>query len=141
MSTRIPVTLEGNLTADPEHGTAQNGTDWARFQIAVDGRRQDPETGEWENTDPVFHRISVFNTQARNAVASLKKGDRALVVGDLRFGNYEGKETREVVADTVAASLRFTSVSVDRSPKAKGPEADATGPIAAPAATGAGIAR
>ena len=37
----------------------------------------------------------------------------------------------EVVADTVAASLKYDEVTVARSPKAKGPEAYATGPVAA----------
>ena len=38
----------------------------------------------------------------------------------------------EAVADTVAASLKYDEVTVARSPKAKGPEAYATGPVAAP---------
>ena len=37
----------------------------------------------------------------------------------------------QVVADTVAASLKYDEVTVARSPKAKGPEAYATGPVAA----------
>lgn len=145
MSTKIPVTLEGNLTADPEHGTSQAGTDWARFQVAVNGRRQDPETGEWQDADTVFHRVSVFNAQARNVVASLQKGDSVVVVGEMQFKSYEheGKqrESRDVVADVVAPSLRFKTVTIDRSPKVSGPAASATGPVATPEATGATVAR
>lgn len=57
-----------------------------------------------------------------------------LVAGDLRFGSYTDKEsgvtreTRDVVAENVGASLKFTNVGVDRAPKANGPAA--AGPVA-----------
>ncbi len=69
-----------------------------------------------------------------------------LVSGELRFGNYVDKETgktretRDVIADNIGASLKFADVGIQRAPKANGPAA--TGPIAAPAETvGAGFAR
>lgn len=146
MGTRIPVTIEGNLTADPEHDTSENGVEYARFSVAVNDRRLNEQTNQWEDAGTVFHRVVVFNDQARHVVDSLRKGDSVLLAGDLRFGNYTDKEGteregRDIVADTVAASLRFASVDIDRAPKANGPDAHAEGPIAAPAATGAGIAR
>ncbi|MEO2132332.1 MAG: single-stranded DNA-binding protein [Microbacterium sp.] len=150
MTTRIPVTLEGNLTGDPEHGTGETGTDYARFTVAVNDRRLNDTTGRWEDAGTVFHRVVVFNQQSRNVAASLRKGDTVLVAGDLRFGTYTDKdtgatrETRDVVADHVGASLKYQAVTVERSPKANGPAADrsATGPVAEPVSTtGAGITR
>ncbi|GAA3920846.1 single-stranded DNA-binding protein [Microbacterium invictum] len=146
MTTRIPVTLEGNLTSDPEHGGSDNGTDWARFGIAINDRRLNETTGTWEDAGTVFHRVVVFNQQARHVAASLRKGDSVVVAGELRFGTYTDKEsgqtreTRDVIAENVGASLKFADVGIDRSPKANGPAA--TGPQAAPAETvGAGFAR
>jgi single-strand DNA-binding protein len=144
MSTKIPVTIEGNLTADPEHDTSGTGVEYARFSIAVNDRRLNEQTKIWEDAGTVFHRVVVFNDQARNVVDSLRKGDSVLVAGDLRFGTFTDKdenvrESRDIVADTVGASLRFATVSVDRAPKANGPDAYAEGPVAAPEATGAGI--
>lgn len=150
MTTRIPVTLEGNLTGDPEHSTGETGTDYARFTVAVNDRRLNDTTGRWEDAGTVFHRVVVFNHQSRNVAASLRKGDTVLVAGDLRFGTYTDKdtgatrETRDVVADHVGASLKYQAVTVERSPKANGPAADttATGPVAEPVSTtGAGITR
>lgn len=148
MTTKIPVTVEGNLTGDPEFGTSESGTNYARFSVAVNDRRQNQNTGEWEDAGTVFHRVVVFNQQAKNVATSLQKGDSVLVSGDLRFGSYTDKETgqqretRDIVADSVGASLRYATVNVDRTPKASGPEAYATGPAAAPVSTiGAGIAR
>ena len=144
MSTKTPVTIKGNLTADPEHGTSEDGTEYARFSIAVNDRRLNQQTNQWEDGDTVFHRVVAFNEQARHVVDSLHKGDRAVVDGDLRFRTYTDKdgntrEGRDVVADEVSASLRFATVQIERAPKANGPDAYAEGPVAAPATTGAGL--
>lgn len=150
MTTRIPVTIEGNLTGDPEHGTGESGNEYARFTIAVNDRRLNETTKRWEDAGTVYHRVVVFNQQSRHVADSLRKGDNVLVFGDLRFGTYTDKdtgqtrETRDIVADNVGASLRFVSVDLDRSPKANGPAADrtATGPAAAPASyAGTGMSR
>jgi len=148
MSTRIPLTIEGNLTSDPESGVSEKETDWTRFRVAVNDRRLNEQSWQWEDGETVFHDVVVFGKQARNAAASVRKGDAVLVTGQLRFSTYTDKETgaqrenRQVVADTVAASLKFDEVRVTRSPKAKGPEAYATGPVAAPEVeSGAWIAR
>lgn len=145
MSTSIPVTLKGNLTGDPVHGTSDEGVEYARFAIAVNNRRPNETTGKWEDVKTVFHSAVVFDRQARHVVDSLRRGDQVLLQGNLKFDIYPDKdgkptETRVIVADTVAASLQFTGVDVDRAPKANGPAAAMTeGPTAAPEATGAGI--
>src|SRR6478609_9199631 len=134
MTTRIPVTIEGNLTGDPEHGTGESGNEYARFTVAVNDRRLNETTNRWEDVGTVFHRVVVFNQQARHVADSLRKGDSVIVAGDLRFGTYtdketgQSRETRDVVADNVGASLKFGSVAVERAPKATSPGAYASGP-------------
>jgi single-strand DNA-binding protein len=148
MTTKIPVTIEGNLTGDPEHGASESGNEYARFTVAVNDRRLNETTNRWEDAGTVYHRVVVFSQQSRNVASSLRKGDAVLVAGDLRFGTYTDKEsgqtreTRDIVADNVGASLKFASVNVERAPKANGPEAHDSGPIATPASyAGVGIAR
>ena len=147
MTTRIPVTLEGNLTGDPEHGASESGNEYARFTVAVNDRRLNQATGLWEDNGTVFHRIVVFNQQSRHVADSLRKGDQVIVAGEIRFGTYvdketgQSRETRDVVADNVGASLKFAGVAVERAPKAASPGASASGPIATPAATGVGMSR
>lgn len=138
MATRIPVTIEGNLTGDPDHGTGETGREYARFTVAVNDRRQN-ENGQWEDAGTVYHRVVVFNQQARHVTDTLRKGDSAIVVGELRFGTYtdsatgQTRETRDIVADNVGASLKFTGADIERAPKANSPAAHATGPVATPA--------
>ena len=150
MTTKIPVTIEGNLTGDPEHGAGESGNEYARFTVAVNDRRLNETTNRWEDAGTVFHRVVVFNQQARHVADSLRKGDSVIVAGDLRFGTYTDKETgqtretRDIVADNVGASLKYAGAIVDRAPKASGPAADksATGPVAAPASyAGTGLSR
>ena len=147
MTTRIPVTIEGNLTGDPEHGTGDAGNEYARLTVAVNDRRLNETSGRWEDAGTVFHRVVVFNQQSRHVADSLHKGDSVLVAGDLRFGTYTDKdtgqtrETRDIVADNIGASLKFSNVQIARTPKAEGPDAYATGPTATPAATGVGVVR
>lgn len=42
------VTVSGNLTRDPEVRTTASGKPVMSFGIAVNDRRRNPETGEWE---------------------------------------------------------------------------------------------
>jgi single-strand DNA-binding protein len=147
MSTKIPVSLEGNLTADPEYGVSESGVKYARFQIAVNERVKDAESGQWADGDAVFHRVSAFGKVAENVQASLKKGDTALVMGDLEQRKWADKTTgeprtgSEVVADAVGVSLKYRSATVNRAPaadagpKADGPDVTATGPVTTPKAT------
>lgn len=139
MTTRIPVTIEGNLTGDPEHGAGESGNEYARFTVAVNDRRLNETTNRWEDAGTVFHRVVAFNQQSGHITESLHKGDSVIVTGDLRFGTYTDKETgqtretRDIVANNVGASLKFASVTVDHAPKAERPAATATGPTATPA--------
>lgn len=150
MTSRIPVTIAGNLTGDPEHATGDSGNEYARFTVAVNDRRLNQTTNRWEDAGTVFHRVVVFDRQSRNVADSLRKGDTVIVAGDLRFGTYVDKEsgqtreTRDIVADNVGASLKFTSVDVERTPRANSPlvDAPASRSIAAPAShAGTGVVR
>lgn len=148
MTTKIPVTIEGNLTGDPEHGTGESGNYYTRFTVAVNDRRRNETTKRWEDAGTVFHRVVVFNQQAAHVADSLRRGDSVIVAGDLRFGTYtdketgQSRETRDIVADHVGASLKFVNVQVERSSKAVRPEVEAAVPTTAAAAyAGPGVDR
>jgi single-stranded DNA-binding protein len=80
MSETERVTLVGNLTADPELRYTPSGLPVTSLRIAVTPRsRQDD--GTWTDGETSFHTINVWRDQATNAVDSLGKGARVLVVG------------------------------------------------------------
>lgn len=135
MSTRVPISIEGNLVADPAYGESENGTKFAKFTVAVTDRKQ--EDGKWVDGDTQYHRTTVFGRTAENVRDSLAKGDTVVVNGNLEFRHWtdpasgEARAATEVVADAVGPSLRYTTAEVARrAPKADGPDVSATGPVA-----------
>ncbi|SEB08923.1 single-stranded DNA-binding protein [Leifsonia sp. 21MFCrub1.1] len=133
MSTRVPISIEGNLVADPDYGESQNGTKFAKFTVAVTDRKL--EDGKWVDGDTQYHRTTVFGRTAENVRASLAKGDTVIVNGNLEFRHWadqatgEPRAATEVVADSVGPSLRYTTAEVARrNPKADGLDAALSGP-------------
>lgn len=82
MNTKIPITIAGNLVADPELTIGESGTPHAKLRVAVNQRIQNPD-GTWRDGEPVFHNVSAFRMLAENASTSLKKGDPVTVSGNL----------------------------------------------------------
>ena len=139
MSTRVPITFEGNLVADPTLGESANGTKFAKFTVAVTDRKL--ENGKWVDGDTQFHRTTVFGHTAENVAASLAKGDNVIVSGHLEFRHWtdrstgENRAATEVVADAVGPSLRYSRAEISRRPKAEGPAISATWPTVQPPAS------
>jgi single stranded DNA-binding protein len=77
MSARI--TIDGNLTADPDFGVSNSGTSWAHLRIASHDRVK--RNGEWTSTDPEFFNVTLFGEAAEDTANSLMKGDRVTVEG------------------------------------------------------------
>jgi single-strand DNA-binding protein len=118
------VTITGNLTADPELKVTANGAAVANFRVAVTARVRDGET--WKDGDTSFYRVTAWRDLATNLTDSLGKGDRVLVVGQLRMRSWETPEGEqrslvEVTAEEVGPSLRWATAKPERaSRKANG---------------------
>jgi single-strand DNA-binding protein len=144
------VTIEGNLTADPELRYTQSGKPAANFTVAVTPRYRDRATNEWVEGTTLFLRSTVWGDLAEHVAGSLKKGAAVIVRGTLRNADWETKEGEkrrdiEVQVQDIGPSLRFATAEVTRIRRESGPEptlppgedAWATG---APALVGAGAA-
>src|SRR5216684_8902885 len=83
------VMLIGRLTRDPEIRTFATGGKVAAFGFAVNNRRKNTSTGQWEE-EPVFLDIEAFNgreggRQLADLVEQyLHKGHQAYVEGHLK---------------------------------------------------------
>lgn len=117
MSARIPVSIVGNLVADPELSFGESGVAHAKLRVAVNQRIQGADGG-WHDGEPVFHNVSAFRALAENSASSLKKGDPVTVAGELEFRSYEKdgerREARRIVADTIGPDLRFGTATYQR---------------------------
>jgi len=89
------VMLIGNLGADPEVRTTNNGSRVAQFSLAT-SRQWTTQGGEkQEKTE--WHRCVAWNTSRGSGLADtiekyLKKGDRVYVEGRIEYRTYEDKE-------------------------------------------------
>lgn len=146
MSTKIPVSIAGNLVADPELSIGESGLAHAKLRVAVNQRIQGAD-GTWHDGESIFHNVSAFRALAENVATSLKKGDPVTVAGELEFRSYEKdgerREARRIVADTIGPVLRFGTAVYQRASHATvagpdaevqaGPEARMVADAAAPA--------
>ncbi len=107
------VTLVGNITRI-EHRVTPTGTPNVQLGLAVNKRWQDNQTKEWKE-ETSFFNVIIWRDYADNVANSLTKGDRVVVVGQLKHRTWETPEgdkrsTVEIVADEVAPSLRWATI-------------------------------
>jgi single-strand DNA-binding protein len=120
-----PITVVGNLVADPELRFTASGQPVATFRIASTPRFLDKATNEWKDGDSLFLSCNVWRQAAENVAESLQRGMRVIVTGRLKQRNYETKEGEkrtvyEVEVDDVGPSLRNASAKVARANRTGG---------------------
>lgn len=127
-----PVTVIGNLVADPRLKELGQGSVVANFTIASTPRIYNDDTQQWADGETVFLRASAWNATARHAQASLMKGSRVIAVGTIKSRTFEGKDgqprtVEELVVEDLAVSLKFQAVTVERDQQRRGLEDRAAG--------------
>lgn len=113
------VLLIGRLTRDPEIRTFNNGGKVASFGFAVNNRRKNQQTQEWED-EPCFVDVKAFNREKGRKLADLvetylKKGQQHYLEGHLVMEQWEdknggGKRSKLVV---VIDDLQFLEAKSD----------------------------
>ena len=99
------VVVSGNLTRDPELRTTAGGMPVLKLGIAVNDRRKNSQTGEWEEA-PNFFDVTVFGQRGESLSRFLSKGTKIAVEGKLRWSQWESAEGDkrskvEIVADDI----------------------------------------
>src|SRR5947209_20096791 len=90
------VMLIGRLTRDPEVRAFSNGGKVAKFGFAVNNRRRNSATGDWED-EPVFVDVDAFNRGERGKLADtveqhLHKGMQIFVEGHLKLDQWTSQD-------------------------------------------------
>jgi single-strand DNA-binding protein len=86
------VMLIGRLTRDPERIEIRGATQGAKFGFAVNNRRMNPDTKQWEDV-PVFIDMEIWNRgengqQATRVLETLRKGAQVYIEGHLKFDQW-----------------------------------------------------
>jgi len=116
------VMLIGRLTRDPEVRVFSNGGKVAKFGFAVNNRRKNMQTGQWED-EPVFLDVEAFNRgetgkQADLVENSLRKGHQAFIEGHLKLDQWtsqDGQKRQRLLI--VIDNMQF----LERRPEGSGP--------------------
>lgn len=116
--------LMGRLTKDPDISTSQNGTQIARYTIAID------RIGKDQGAD--FISCVAFNKSAEFAEKYLKKGTKIAIEGMIRTGSYTNKDGQKVyTTDVIVNRQEFAESKGEAKNEAK-PEANNEGFMSIP---------
>lgn len=90
------VMLIGRLTRDPEIRTAASGVRIAKFGFAVNNRKKNQQTGQWED-DPCFIDCTAFGRPDSGRLVDvieqyLRKGKPAYLEGHLQLERWTGQD-------------------------------------------------
>ena len=102
------VSISGNLTREPEVRQTQSGTCILNFGVAVNERRKNPQTGEWEDY-PNFIDCVMFGQRAESVSKFLDKGSKVAIHGKLRYSSWEKDGQRRSKVEVVVEDIEFMS--------------------------------
>jgi single-strand DNA-binding protein len=99
------VFISGNITRDPELRATSGGTSVLGFGVAVNERRKNPQSGEWDDRANFFD-CSVFGKRAESLSRILHKGMKCCIEGKLRWSQWNDKNGQkrskvEIIVDEI----------------------------------------
>ena len=102
------VMISGNLTRDAELRSTQSGMAILGFGVAVNDRRKNPQTGDWEDY-PNFVDCTMFGTRGEKLQQYLTKGTKVAIEGKLRYSSWERDGQRRSKLEVIVDELEFMS--------------------------------
>ncbi len=102
------VMLSGNLTRDPEIRSTTSGMNILSFGIAVNDRRRNNQTGEWEDYANFFDCV-LFGNRAEFLSRALHKGIKVAIEGKLRYSSWETDGQRRSRVEVIVSDVDFIS--------------------------------
>ena len=102
------VNISGNLTRDPELRATQGGMQVLGFGVAVNDRRRNQQTGEWEDY-PNFVDCTLFGKRAEALEQYLSKGAKVAIEGRLRYSSWEKDGQRRSKLGVIVDEMELMS--------------------------------
>ena len=102
------VIISGNLTRDPELRSTASGLPVLGFGVAVNDRRKNQQTGEWEDC-PNFIDCTMFGARAESLSRYLSKGTKVSIEGKLRWSQWERDGRKRSKIEVIVDELEFMS--------------------------------
>lgn len=103
------VVISGNLTRDPELRATPSGMAVLKLGVAVNDRRKNQQSGEWEDV-PNFFDVTVFGQRGESLSRFLSKGTKVTIEGKLRWSQWETPEgDKRSKVEIIADDIEFMS--------------------------------
>ncbi len=104
------ATITGNITRDPELRQTQGGTSILSIGVAVNDRRKNQQTGEWEDY-PSFIDCKLFGNRATGVAPHLEKGMKVAIEGKLNQSRWQADDGTnrskiEIIVDEIEFMAR-----------------------------------
>lgn len=100
------VVISGNLTRDPNIKVTPSGAKVMDFSVAVNERRKNQQTGEWESV-PHYVDCVIFGKRAESLGNILKKGMKVVVEGRLNYSSWERDGQRRSKLEVLANNIEL----------------------------------
>lgn len=118
---QVPVTIVGNLAADPDLRITAQGKPVASLRVGVTDRVKTDDG--WRDRATSWYSVTCWKALAENVVESLSKGMRVVVVGRLEIETYETKDGEKrsavkITANSVGPALDYATAKVTKNTKA-----------------------
>jgi single-strand DNA-binding protein len=99
------VVIAGNTTRDFECRVTNHGTTVVSFGVALNDRRKNPQTGEWEDV-PQFFDVTAFGERWEKLARYVPKGSKVTIQGKLHYGAWQtddgGKRSKvDIIAQEI----------------------------------------
>lgn len=112
------IAITGLVATTPRHIITQDGLPITSFRLASSERRFDRNQNRWIDGETNWYTITAFKTLAINASNSINKGDRVMVVGNLRVRDWDNGERAgtsvEVEADAIGHDMTWGTATFTR---------------------------
>ena len=102
------VVISGNLTRDAELRSTASGMPVLGIGIAVNDRRKNQQSGEWEDY-PNFIDCTMFGTRASSISRFLTKGTKVVIEGKLRYSQWEREGQKRSKIEVIVDDIDFMS--------------------------------
>ena len=103
------VMITGNLTRDPELRETASGFQVMSFGIAVNDRRKNNQTGEWEDYAN-FIDCTMFGARAASVSRFINKGSKVAIEGKLRWSQWQAQDgSKRSKIEVIVDEIEFLS--------------------------------
>lgn len=99
------ITVQGLVATTPRHLKTQDGVSITSFRLASSERKYDYNKKRWIDGQTNWYTITLHNEIAINAVESINKGDRLIVLGNLLILDWDNGERAGTSIELEATSI------------------------------------